>query len=727
MTINKHLVLINRPVTRKFFLRTLWSYMIIVALSALLVLFIMGYVRTQVQNERLQTEKQDLISSMDSLSLQLDTIINQCFSLSTQKGFDMLRLINGPIPLNKHICLGYAKDSLHSFCGSNSLIEDIIVSFFDCPAVITSQYAFVSHEDFDRFYSLVNLEVSLSRVTKGVCTTWTVHFFPETALFLPSMSRGVQVIPMVVPLTSKGQLMNNVGCVVVLLRSREIQSMLFFFFFEQAGTVCSLKDNNSVLWSSNANAGKTLPFVNLEYRGTYLTVSASIPQYSLYRYTQPVIKILMRYSLLALGIGALVAFWASALATKPMYDLLDTIGGTSGYEKDKTAHQVILQTLDEMMENNRHLLQINRESELEQSYQKLERLLFGFGKKEDFSSPIPPQGALCYGMHQPLDSRAVPAMPAILYNYIRRKLPEGFIFHQLTHDSFLVLVPCTNEYDRVKISDLLRGLFDECASLFSVDISGVLGNIYSSPEEMSTSFEDIKLTYHAFHEQFPESKLSIITHRSQRHTLNLSTQSELFHLLVAGKTAQVHTLIEQFFVDFQDGQYGLEQLYYAVRMVLLLAREQLSFDLQIPHYYPNSTPNENIHTLITAADSICQFVCSSKRSHNELLLQRILETIEIEYTDSEFYNTALAERVGISEKYLCSFVKEQTGRTVTDLIQSKRIEKAYHLLIHSEKPVNDIWQSCGFATYNTFYKTIRRIYGMSPLELRTQNETKPNI
>ena len=100
------------------------------------------------------------------------------------------------------------------------------------------------------------------------------------------------------------------------------------------------------------------------------------------------------------------------------------------------------------------------------------------------------------------------------------------------------------------------------------------------------------------------------------------------------------------------------------------------------------------------------------------MLAQILAYIDAHFSDAGLYHATLAQAIGISEKYLSNFVKEQTGRTVSDLLQTRRLESARDLLLRTTKPVNDIWLSCGFASHNTFYKAFKRAYGLSPSELR---------
>lgn len=78
----------------------------------------------------------------------------------------------------------------------------------------------------------------------------------------------------------------------------------------------------------------------------------------------------------------------------------------------------------------------------------------------------------------------------------------------------------------------------------------------------------------------------------------------------------------------------------------------------------------------------------------------------------------LCRYVGMSEKTLYRFLKSITGFTISDLINSIRIQKAKIMLKQSDKSVSFISQECGFNYEATFYRMFKKETGVTPNEYR---------
>ena len=68
--------------------------------------------------------------------------------------------------------------------------------------------------------------------------------------------------------------------------------------------------------------------------------------------------------------------------------------------------------------------------------------------------------------------------------------------------------------------------------------------------------------------------------------------------------------------------------------------------------------------------------------------------------------------------YLSQLIKKETGKTYSELIQQKKLEKAKELLRYSEKTVGEIAQETGYSDYYYFTKTFKRLTKMTPSEYR---------
>jgi len=80
--------------------------------------------------------------------------------------------------------------------------------------------------------------------------------------------------------------------------------------------------------------------------------------------------------------------------------------------------------------------------------------------------------------------------------------------------------------------------------------------------------------------------------------------------------------------------------------------------------------------------------------------------------------STIAEALDMSELTLSNFFKEKTGLSVLFYLQITRINQAKTLL-RSDAPIVDIAQECGFNSIPTFYRTFKKITGLSPNEYRS--------
>jgi YesN/AraC family two-component response regulator len=80
---------------------------------------------------------------------------------------------------------------------------------------------------------------------------------------------------------------------------------------------------------------------------------------------------------------------------------------------------------------------------------------------------------------------------------------------------------------------------------------------------------------------------------------------------------------------------------------------------------------------------------------------------------------ALAEAVHLEPHYLCALFKAHTEVTVMQYIIFLRIEKAKHLIITGDDKICNIAALCGFANYNHFSVTFKKITGMTPADYRS--------
>ena len=112
------------------------------------------------------------------------------------------------------------------------------------------------------------------------------------------------------------------------------------------------------------------------------------------------------------------------------------------------------------------------------------------------------------------------------------------------------------------------------------------------------------------------------------------------------------------------------------------------------------------------------------KSPDEKLLEKIMECIRKNLTNSDLNIDMISDEVGISRVHLHRKMKELTGQTPHDFIRSIRLKKAAQLLAEKGMNVTEVMYACGFANSASFSTIFRKYYGMSPRDYMKEHQER---
>ncbi len=115
----------------------------------------------------------------------------------------------------------------------------------------------------------------------------------------------------------------------------------------------------------------------------------------------------------------------------------------------------------------------------------------------------------------------------------------------------------------------------------------------------------------------------------------------------------------------------------------------------------------------------CMLVQNHSHSQYSPPIKQAITEIELNLSKNLNLRT-LARQINISPNHLSTLFRKETGSTLTDFINQKRIEHALLLLNTSNWQIQIIAQDCGITDANYFTKLFKRIVGMTPNEYRRQ-------
>lgn len=84
----------------------------------------------------------------------------------------------------------------------------------------------------------------------------------------------------------------------------------------------------------------------------------------------------------------------------------------------------------------------------------------------------------------------------------------------------------------------------------------------------------------------------------------------------------------------------------------------------------------------------------------------------------------VAKHVKIDRSYLYKLFKDETGLSIIDYINNKRISKAESLLHNKELSIKDIAETVGFSEQMYFSRVFKKFKGVSPSVFRKNSETQ---
>ena len=104
----------------------------------------------------------------------------------------------------------------------------------------------------------------------------------------------------------------------------------------------------------------------------------------------------------------------------------------------------------------------------------------------------------------------------------------------------------------------------------------------------------------------------------------------------------------------------------------------------------------------------------SIKSPDEKLLERVMQVINKNISNSSLSVDSLADEVGISRVHLHRKMKELTGKTPHEIIRNIRLKQAANLLASGDMNITEVVYACGFGNAASFSTIFKRFYGMSP-------------
>ena len=99
-------------------------------------------------------------------------------------------------------------------------------------------------------------------------------------------------------------------------------------------------------------------------------------------------------------------------------------------------------------------------------------------------------------------------------------------------------------------------------------------------------------------------------------------------------------------------------------------------------------------------------------------VQKVINYIDFNYQE-DLSLKKIAELFSISPSYLSALFKKETGTTLTEYINSKRIDVSVSLLNTTDLSIQNVAGQVGFLDVNYYTRIFKKLKGLSPSAYRS--------
>ena len=317
----------------------------------------------------------------------------------------------------------------------------------------------------------------------------------------------------------------------------------------------------------------------------------------------------------------------------------------------------------------------------------------------------------------------------LMKDHLREICGNNVWFHKKNYNSEIAIFAIDNMEEDV--FDLIRQtgewVLAECHIEITSGIGGTCNNlllIWRSMEEARIALENCSretpvVSYRAELVKRDECYFPAIAREKLEESIRCGQWQETKDILILLETENCvnRTLHRKQFIKlnqkFMDVLGGLEQ------------REELQekvFWINEVLMQPEISTQEYFQRLRQLYRRVCSDNVEKKQEQKSRMVDEIKVYIEAHYCEPDMGLARVGSEFRVSESYLSTLFKEQSGVNFGDFLETLRIEKACELLQDKSITVNEVAEEVGYNSVQSFRRAFKRVKGVSPKEQRERNE-----
>lgn len=317
----------------------------------------------------------------------------------------------------------------------------------------------------------------------------------------------------------------------------------------------------------------------------------------------------------------------------------------------------------------------------------------------------------------------------MMKNHLREICGNNVWFHKKNYNSEIAIFAIDNMEEDVV--DIIRQtkewVAEECHIEITSGIGGTCNNlllIWRSMEEARIALENCTrenpvLSYRAeliksdeyYFPSIAEEKLEEGLRTGQwQETKDILALLELENCVNRKLNRAQFIKLNQKFMEILGGAWNREEL------------QEKAFWINEVLMQPEIPEQEYFQRLRQLYRKVCNDNVEKKQEQKSRMVEEIKEYIRAHYCESDMGLAKVGSEFRVSESYLSTLFKEQSGGNFGDFVETLRIEKACELLQDKTITVNEVAEEVGYNSVQSFRRAFKRVKGVSPKEQREKCE-----
>ncbi len=315
------------------------------------------------------------------------------------------------------------------------------------------------------------------------------------------------------------------------------------------------------------------------------------------------------------------------------------------------------------------------------------------------------------------------------YKLIKNMFEDEFDSFVLPSEanSLYIILNLKKEHDIKKADNILNNIYDALKNdlpyiSFAIGKSSVYNGLNGLRQAHIEATDSLML-----YTNEPE-QISLGNYTQNESVFNGKTQSDFFAAILSSDSKKAYEIVNDLSNKIQNAPLRVKKNLYNQLLNIVIKTIHIKktpfkdnrLDFEIINDIMQQPPDDIKKELLSLLSYIIE---SAPDAGDNTNISEIIKYIDDNYTFSELSLEYLSKYFHISSSNLSNLIKITLGVGFHEYITMRRINKAKDLLADSEKSVADIFPKCGFSSQQTFYRTFRKVVGVTPTEFRKRKDT----